>query len=347
MSTVDSLSEADQVASLGKNDASGRGLLPAHRGGAPGYDGMLVVDRSGNVTPLGKSQGNAWQVPLGGKTVPLNQRFSRMWRLPRALLDRIGVENGLRRALGHGELVLHFQPQASLETGQVNCVEALVRWQHPSRGLLWPEDFIPMAEETGVIVPLGEWVMRAACVQACDWRRQGLQPLRVAVNVSARQLEQHDLVDMVARVLDETGLEPGSLELEITESVTMRDIALAVRVLRDLRVLGVRLSMDDFGAGYSSFAHLKDLPMDVLKIDRSLVTGINRERNHAAITAAIIAMARSLGLEVVAEGVETTAQLEILRQQKCDRFQGYLLSEPKPADSLEGMLSGHNEAQAA
>ncbi len=321
--------------------------LPLHEStNASAHEGMLIVDRSGRIAPLNGGPGRDWRVPQGGRTVPLNQRFARMWRIPRRLLTKLTMEDGLRRALEREEMAVHFQPQASLESGRIDGAEALIRWQHPHRGLVLPGDFMPLAEETGLIVQLGEWVLLAACTQVKTWQRAGGSPLRVAVNLSTRQLQQPGLVAAVAGVLEQTHLDPGSLELEITESTTMNDADLAIRVLSALRELGVRISMDDFGVGYSSLAHLKDLPLHALKIDRSLVRGITRDPNYAAIVAAIIAMARSLGLEVVAEGVETNSQLAFLREQRCHRFQGYLLGEPMPGEQLAiaGMNSSRSRA---
>jgi EAL domain-containing protein (putative c-di-GMP-specific phosphodiesterase class I) len=279
--------------------------------------------------------------------MPLNQRFAQMWQMPARFVTRIIAENGLRRGLDREELTVFYQPQANLATGQIDSAEALVRWRHPSRGLVLPDNFIPLAEETGLIKPLGEWVLRAACSQNEAWQRAGLSPLRIAVNLSARQLEQPDLVRMVADVLEETHLGPESLELEITESTTMRSPDRAINALRELRELGVRISMDDFGVGYSSLAHLRDLPIHTLKIDRSLIAGITRSSDDAAIVTAIIAMANSLNLEVVAEGVETQDQLAFLADLKCHRYQGFLLSRPIPPEQLFSVLSRPQTDQAA
>ena len=253
-------------------------------------------------------------------------------------MNRLVAENRLHQAVERQELELFFQPQANLTTGQIDGVEALGRWRHPSRGLIMPEDFISLSERTGLILPLGEWVLRTACAQNAAWLRSGLQPLRLAVNLSARQLEQANLVDMVAAVLSDTQLNPDWLELEITESTTMRDPAKAIKALHDLRDLGVRISMDDFGLGYSSLAHLKDLPLDALKIDRSLISGVTNTRSCAAIVTAIVTMAEGLNLEVVAEGVETPGQLAFVKDVHCDRYQGFLLGHPEPANQLSSVL---------
>ncbi len=279
--------------------------------------------------------------------MPLNQRFAQMWQMPRRFVSRLIAENSLRRGLEREELTVFYQPQANMATGQIDSAEALVRWQHPSLGLVPPDDFIPLAEETGLIVPLGEWVLRAACAQSEAWLQAGLSPLRVAVNLSARQLDQPDLVKTVADVLEETHLSPESLELEITESTTMRSPDRAINALRELRELGVRISMDDFGIGYSSLALLTSLPIHTLKIDRSLISGITRGSNYAAIATAIIAMAYGLNLEVVAEGVETQAQLAFLAGLQCHRYQGLLLSRPIPPEQLTPVLSRRSADQAA
>ena len=335
--------------SLGDGGRAGLGSTPQGRSAlqhAPRPDavrppvdgGMLIVDRSGRVAPLTPQVTEIWRFPHGGKAVPLNQRFSQMWQLPGRIVDRLVAENRLRQAIERQELEVFFQPQANLATGQIDGVEALVRWRHPSKGLIMPDDFIPLSERTGLILPLGEWVLRTACAQSTAWLRSGLQPLRLAVNLSARQLEQADLVDMVAGILSDTHLKPDWLELEITESTTMRDPTRAIKALYELRELGLRISMDDFGLGYSSLAHLKDLPLDALKIDRSLISGVTETRSYAAIATAIVAMAEGLDIEVVAEGVETPGQLAFVKDIHCDRYQGFLLGHPKPANQLSSVL---------
>ncbi|MFQ5879807.1 MAG: putative bifunctional diguanylate cyclase/phosphodiesterase, partial [Dehalococcoidia bacterium] len=253
--------------------------------------------------------------------------------------ERLALENALRQALVRQELVVHYQPVANVNTGEIIATEALVRWQHPERGLLFPAEFIPLAEETGLIVPLGEWVLHIACAQNKAWQDAGLSPLRVAVNLSARQFQQPDLVEMVARVLKETHLDPHLLELEITEGTAMQNLASTIAVLHDLREMGVRIAIDDFGAGYSSLSYLKNLPVDALKIDRSFVCDLTTDPSDAAIAAAVIAMAHTLDLKVVAEGVENEDQLAFLRRRQCDRFQGYLLAKPMPAKALQPMLA--------
>lgn len=299
---------------------------------------MLIVGKTGKPVPLDQSFGRRWRIPQAGRTFPLNQRFSQMWQVPHTLLDRLALENALRHALEHDELELYLQPQAKVDTNEIVGMEALARWHHPDRGVIPPHDFIPLAEETGVIADLGEWALRAACLQTKAWLDAGIPPLRVAVNLSAHQFRQPDLVGLVAGVLEKTGLDPEWLELEITESAAVEYPEPAIAVLSDLRQMGVRISLDDFGVGYSSLAYLRDLPVDTVKIDRSLVRGVNRQRDHAAIATAIIDMASSLKLDVVAEGVETKNQLAFLKERQCDKYQGFLLAEPMPGDLFETML---------
>ncbi len=252
-------------------------------------------------------------------------------------MHRLSLEGELRKALERNELRVYFQPQIQVESGRAVAVEALVRWQHPVRGMVPPADFISVAEETGLITPLTEWVIRAACAQGMEWRRRGCRPVRVAVNVSARQFGE-PVYAAVERALRETGFPGCDLEVELTEGVLMENTAEASRVLSQLKALGARVSIDDFGTGYSSLAYLKAFPIDTLKIDRSFVRDLPGDPNSAAITRTIVAMARSLGLELVAEGVETEGQLTFLRALGCDLVQGYLFGRPAPAESLEPML---------
>jgi EAL domain-containing protein (putative c-di-GMP-specific phosphodiesterase class I) len=217
-------------------------------------------------------------------------------------------------------------------------MEALVRWQHPDMGMVSPAQFIPLAEETGLIVPLGEWVLRTACAQNREWQKQGLPPLRVAVNLSPRQFRQENLVSEVARTLRETGLDAGSLELEITESMVVRDPGQAAKLLTELRATGIYLSIDDFGTGYSSLAYLKRFPINSIKIDRSFIQDLPGDADSAAITRAIIAIADSLKLNVIAEGVENEAQMDFLRAHNCTEIQGYYFSKPLPPTEFAAML---------
>jgi diguanylate cyclase (GGDEF)-like protein/PAS domain S-box-containing protein len=253
-------------------------------------------------------------------------------------LERLELENDLRRALERGELLLQYQPQVDLKEGKVTGVEALLRWQHPSRGLISPTTFIPLAEDIGLIGAIGEWVLRAACTEAKAWEKAGLSPVRVAVNVSGRQLSQDHVLAKVEAALAASGLDPRLLEIEVTESVLMKDTERAVSTLSALKAIGVTLAIDDFGTGYSSLSYLKRFPLDKIKIDKSFVDGLPENPDDAAIATAIIAMAHSLQRAVIAEGVETEAQLGFLRAHGCDEIQGYLFSEPLGARELMGLL---------
>ena len=244
---------------------------------------------------------------------------------------RLTLESDLRRAVERNELVLHFQPQLDLKTHKITAVEALVRWQHPQYGLIPPGEFIPFAEESGLIVSIGEWVLRAACNQAREWLTAGYRDLRMAVNLSSRQFFQENVLDVVTRALHDSRLPPGNLELELTESAVMENPDEATVTLCLLANMGVRISIDDFGTGYSSLNHLKRFPIDSLKIDRSFVNDITVNPDDAAIVKAILAMAYSLRLKVIAEGVETVEQLRFLEAHECDAVQGFLLSKPQPA----------------
>ncbi|MFP5505890.1 MAG: EAL domain-containing protein [Gammaproteobacteria bacterium] len=255
------------------------------------------------------------------------------------VLERLVMENALRDAIERNELVLHYQPQYDLADGRLVGLEALVRWQHPGIGLVPPGQFIPLAEETGIIGRIGEWVLHEACRQAMEWRTQGFPVPRIAVNLSVQQLQGDSLTRQVAEALRITGLEPGSLELEVTESTIMRDPDGATAALARLRSLGVKLAVDDFGTGYSSLAYLKRLPLDRLKIDKSFVKDIGIDPSDEAISRAVIGLARSLGLETVAEGIEREEQAEFLRREGCDIGQGYLYSRPLPTAEIREVLA--------
>ena len=251
---------------------------------------------------------------------------------------RLTLETGLRHALERGEFLLHYQPQVDIVSGEIRGAEALIRWQHPDWGLIPPAEFIPLAEETGLILPIGEWVLTEACTQARRWHDAGHAGLRIAVNLSGRQLSQKNLVDIVAATLTRCDAARGMLELEITESLLMQDLEQIAGTLEALAALGVTVSMDDFGTGYSSLSYLKRLPIDVLKIDQSFVHDITSDPDDAAIVQAIIAMAHSLGIKVMAEGVETAEQLAFLRQHRCDGMQGYYFSRPLPPEQFMTLL---------
>ncbi|MEO7494044.1 MAG: EAL domain-containing protein, partial [Massilia sp.] len=256
-------------------------------------------------------------------------------------LERVRIESALRNALERNEFVLHYQPQVNLASGQIVGMEALIRWRHPELGMVSPVRFIGVAEETGLIVPIGAWVMRTACMQTKAWQDAGLGKLRVAVNLSARQFGAPNLIADIAAVLGASGLPPESLDIELTESLFMSDVNLAVELLHNMKTLGVNLSIDDFGTGYSSLSYLSRFPIDVLKIDRSFVADISHDVNDAAIVASIIALAHNLKLSVIAEGVETEAQLDYLRRQGCDEMQGYFFSRPLDAEQFEQLLREH------
>ncbi|ALK96640.1 diguanylate cyclase [Massilia sp. WF1] len=253
-------------------------------------------------------------------------------------LERVRIESALRNALERNEFVLHYQPQVDLKSGQIVGMEALIRWKHPELGMVPPSRFVGVAEDTGLIVPIGAWVMRTACAQNKAWQDAGLGQLRVAVNLSARQFSATELLPGIEQVLLDTGLDPSCLELELTESLFMSDVTPAVDLLHRMKSLGVKLSIDDFGTGYSSFSYLSRFPIDVLKIDRSFVNDITHDANDAAIVASIIALAHNLRLSVIAEGVETAEQLDYLRHQGCDEMQGYYFSRPLPAQEFEQLL---------
>jgi EAL domain-containing protein (putative c-di-GMP-specific phosphodiesterase class I) len=253
-------------------------------------------------------------------------------------LDRLSLETELRRAIERGELELFYQPKVDLKSNRLVGAEALVRWRHPQRGMVSPGDFIPLAEETGLIIPLGQWVLNTACQQVRTWEAAGRQPPRVSVNVSSHQFRQRTLARDVQAALSGSGIAARHLCLELTESAIMEHAQDNVRTLMALKDSGVSLSIDDFGTGYSSLSYLKRFPIDEIKIDRSFVSGVERDKDNAAIVTAVIAMAHSLGLRVVAEGVETPLELAYLLQQGCDECQGFLYSRPLPAADFGALL---------
>ncbi|HJU53628.1 MAG TPA: EAL domain-containing protein [Pyrinomonadaceae bacterium] len=298
----------------------GIGLYPED-----GADAQELLKSAGSALYRAKqSGGNNYQF----YTADMNERA----------LHRLALENKLRWAIERGEFRVYYQPQVSIGTGRVTGMEALVRWQHPEIGLVPPVEFIPLAEDTGLISPIGEWVLRTACAQARRWQDDGFDQLRVGVNLSPRQFQQPDLVPMVERILNETGLDAAALELEVTESSVMKNAESSIRTLGELKAMGIKIAVDDFGSGYSSLSYLKSLPIDVLKIDQSFVRDMTSDPKDAAIVMAIIQLAHSLQLEVKAEGVETEEQLRFLSLLRCDAMQGYLFCQPLPVDAFEQLL---------
>jgi EAL domain-containing protein (putative c-di-GMP-specific phosphodiesterase class I) len=252
--------------------------------------------------------------------------------------DRLALEIELQQALERGEFFLLYQPTFDLQAQRVMGVEALIRWQHPSRGVLAPEMFIPVAEQTGLIVPIGRWVLHEACRQASAWRAAGHR-IGVSVNVSAHQLDEDGLEDDVQRVLAESGLDPSALTLEITETTLMADIDAATERLNALKALGVRIAIDDFGTGHSSLAYLRRFPVDALKIDRSFIAGIASSDASAAIIRTLVQLGKTLDIETLAEGIEERAQLEKLQQEQCDQGQGFLFARPLDVAGVEAFLT--------
>jgi diguanylate cyclase (GGDEF)-like protein/PAS domain S-box-containing protein len=267
--------------------------------------------------------------------------------MKRRAVERLSLETRLRRAITDGQLVLHYQPQISLTSGAAIGVEALVRWNDPERGLVHPSAFIPLAEESRLILPLGEWVLHSACVQMRAWRDEGLDLPLMAVNLSLRQFQQNDIVQTVRRVLADTGLDASALELEITETAAMQNAETTVDVLQALRELGVSIAIDDFGTGYSSLNYLKRFPITAVKIDRAFIRDLATSEGDAAIVSAVVGIARALKLRVIAEGVETEEQLSFLRRRNCDAAQGYLFSRPVSAAALPGRLNEYPFAETA
>jgi len=248
------------------------------------------------------------------------------------------LESALRQALERDELTLHYQPKLALKTGRIVGAEALARWFQPRAGWISPADFIPVAEDSGLIVRLTQWVLRQACEQAQAWRAMGLPPLPISVNISAIDFRQRDFVDNLAVILQHTGLPPTLLELEITESVLMQNVDATVERLHRIKAMGVRLALDDFGTGYSSLSYLRRFPIDVLKIDQSFVRGLSVNNQDAQLISAIIGMGKSLELNIIAEGVETVEQLKFLQAQQCEEGQGFLFSKALPAEDFAQLL---------
>jgi EAL domain-containing protein (putative c-di-GMP-specific phosphodiesterase class I) len=254
-----------------------------------------------------------------------------------ASADRIALETDLRDALAAEQLYLLYQPIFDLQSQAVTGVEALIRWRHPTRGVIAPDIFIPLAEENAMIIPIGRWVLQHACLQAAAWHTEGHR-IGVSVNVSARQLERDELVEEVHDALEASGLEPEALTLEITETVLMRDAKAAASRLKALKALGVRLAIDDFGTGYSSLAYLRQFPVDALKIDRSFISGISSSTEAAALMRTLVGLGKALGLETLGEGIEEQAQLEQLQREDCDSGQGFLYARPLDVQAITSFL---------
>ena len=257
------------------------------------------------------------------------------------VLDRLTVETELRGAIAAGQVVPFFQPKIDLRTGRMVGTEALARWQHPDRGLLLPAAFIDVAEESGLIIPLGRHILRAACEQTMAWQHSHphLDDLFVCVNMSARELGNADVIGAVAEIVDDTGIDPGHLDIEVTESVLLDDVDRAAERLDELKELGVKIVVDDFGTGYSSLSYLRRFPVDLLKIDRSFVDGLGVEDDDTTIVTAVVGLAHALGLEVIGEGVETPGQLALLRDLDCEYAQGFHLGHPVPGDDIDVLLA--------
>jgi polar amino acid transport system substrate-binding protein len=255
------------------------------------------------------------------------------------ILERLDMESSMRRALEKGEFQIYYQPQIDLSTGKLHGVEALIRWNHPVKGLLFPNSFIPIAEQSGLIIPIGDWVLRTACQRNKLWQEKGFEPFPISVNLSARQFQQPNLCEKIGDILSDTDLDPKWLHLEITESIAIKDINSTVRTLNQLIRMGVGIELDDFGTGYSSMIYLKQLPIRGVKMDKSFVAGITENSKEEAIARAIITLAHNMNLVVVAEGVETKEQANYLYKQKCDIGQGFYFSKPLEADKLQGILT--------
>ena len=255
-----------------------------------------------------------------------------------ASVEQLAIETSLRKAIDNNELVLYYQPQVSIMSGQIVGMEALLRWKHPLKGFISPTAFIPVAEETGMIIKIGEWVIHEACKQGADWAKRGFKPILISVNLSAKQLREDRLSEIIAQILVETGMNPKYLGLELTESAIILDPERALERLKNIKSMGIKMSMDDFGTGYSSLSYLKKFPLDTLKIDQSFIHDIMLNHEDASLVKAIISMAHSLGMDVVAEGVEQQEQLEFLGLHGCDTIQGYLFSRALPAEKVEELL---------
>jgi diguanylate cyclase (GGDEF)-like protein/PAS domain S-box-containing protein len=259
------------------------------------------------------------------------------------LNERLKIELNLNRALVNGEFVVYYQPKVNLFSGRIDSMECLIRWVHPEDGLIFPDKFIPVAEDTDMIVPMGEWILREACLRTKQWQLKGFTNLKTAVNLSVNQVNQKNLYDVVKNILEETGLHPSSLELELTESIFATRIEDTIKMLNQLKSLGIHMSIDDFGTGYSSLSYIKRFPIDTIKIDRMFMIDVPNDSDNTAIANTIIGMARSLNLSVVAEGVEELPQIDFLKEKGCAIAQGYYFSKPVPADQFEALLEKYNK----
>ena len=291
-----------------------------------GHDGSSLIKNAGAALYRAKkSGGNEYRFYTADMHAKASKRFE--------------LETSLRHAIDNEEFLLHYQPRVAISGLEIVGLEALVRWHHPKLGLVPPSDFIPLAEETGLILPIGEWVLREACRQNREWQDQGFSRMRIGVNISARQFQQQHLSDTVVRILEESNLEPRFLELELTESSIMSNADATIEVLSKLQSMGVAISVDDFGTGFSSLSYLKRLPIDSLKVDQSFVRELATDPDDAALVMAIVNLAHALRLRVVAEGVETQEQLRFLRLLRCDEIQGYLISRPLPVEGITELLA--------
>jgi len=258
-------------------------------------------------------------------------------------LERFALERDLRKALETDGFHIEYQPKIALKNSELTGLEALVRWKHPERGSVSPAEFIPLAEETGLIVPIGEWVLETACEQMVKWMEEGIPPFIMAVNCSSIQLVRTDMASVIKTVLENTGLNPAYLEIELTESLLLENVEEGINILQALKDLGLHVSIDDFGTGFSSLSYLKRLPVDKLKIDQSFIKDLTTDPGDAAIVTSMITLAHNLDLTVIAEGVENTEQLGFLRAERCDEVQGYLVSKPMPADSFSDWINDRNQ----
>lgn len=357
---VASLGEADTVARMGgdgfavliedansvdafKQQAEGLLSVVTQSCGIEGHEVVVSCSIGGTIYPFNNGDvntqlRNAEAAMYRAKDAGRNRFQLFTCEMEAAIQRRVDISHRLRSALKKSEFMLHYQPRVELGSGKVTGVEALIRWQAEGAGMISPVEFIPVAERNGMIVPIGEWVLFEACRQARQWQVEMGTPVNMAVNLSARQLRDVDIVKLVARALEETGLPAHLLELELTESMLVHDTKRVLHTLEALKEIGVSLSIDDFGTGYSSLSYLKSFPLDYLKIDRSFVMDLPHDPNDGAIVRAIIDMAHSLGLKVIAEGVETREQLDFLLEQDCDEIQGYYFSKPLPQEQLTKLL---------